>query len=126
MDDQHYRDYCLRLLQNFADMIGAEAARSSEDDPLRELAAGFEAIARGEDLYDRGPDLVARLFAGCPQLAPAFPREVLWFLGGDCLHFMPDEELSVFQALDDRRADAAAQGRVLDYHEEKAKLLKLQ
>ena len=32
-------------------MIGAEAARSSEDDPLRELAAGFEAIANARPWY---------------------------------------------------------------------------
>ena len=126
MDDDQYRHYCLGLLANFADLIDAEAEKASEGDPIRDLAAGFRTIAGGEDLYERGPGLVALLFSSCPQLAPALPREVLWFLGGDCLHYMPDSELNAFQSLEEMRAEAAARGEVLDYHAEKAKLLKLQ
>ncbi len=126
MDDQQYREYCLGLLKNFADLAAAEAARASDTDPIHELAAGFAAIASGDGLYERGPNLVAGLFASCQQLAPAFPRELLWFQGGDCLHYMPDDELAVFQRLDEMRVDAAAAGEVLDYHGEKSKLLKLQ
>jgi hypothetical protein len=126
MDDQRYREYCLDLLGKFAGMVGKEAQNSSEEDPIRELAEGFAIIATGEGLYERGPGLAAQLFASCPQLAPAFPRELLWFIGGDCLHYMPDEELAVFQQLEEIRAGAAARGEVLDFHAEKAKLLKLQ
>ena len=126
MDDQHYREYCLDVLGKFARIVEQEAANASEKDPIRGLAEGFATIATGEALYERGPGLVALLFASCPQLAPVFPRELLWFLGGDCLHYMPDEELAAFQKLEEMRVDAAARGEVLDYHAEKAKLLKLQ
>jgi hypothetical protein len=77
-------------------------------------------------VYDQGPELVSQLFANCPQLAPLFPRELLWFMGGDCLHIMGDDELAAFQELDELRAEAAAQGLVVDYHAEKARLLNLQ
>ena len=93
---------------------------------MLELAAGFTRLANGEDVYELGPALVSRLFASCPQHAPLFPRELLWFIGGDCLHYMPDEELYQFQQLDDLRSEAAARGELLDYHAERGKLLKLQ
>jgi hypothetical protein len=126
MDDRQYRAHCLGLLHNFAELMGRESAKASPDDPIRELAAGFEAIASGEGLYERGPGLIALLFTSCPHLAPVFPRELLWFLGGDCLHYLSDTELEAFQILDEKRLEAAASGELLDYHSEKAKLLKLQ
>ena len=126
MNDTQYREYCLALAARFAERLEQEAKNASADDPLRELSAGFAELARGEGIYDRGPALVSRLFSSCPHLSPLFPRELLWFIGGDCLHLMPDEELAQFQQLDDKRAEAAARGEVLDYHGEHGKLLKLQ
>ena len=126
MNDAQYRELCLQMATRFADKIGEEAGKSSPDDPLRQLAAGFVEIASGEGIYERGPELVRKLFSSCPQLAPDFPRDLLWFIGGDCLHLMSDEELAAFQSLDDLRADAEAAGEAFDYHEERAKLLNLQ
>ena len=126
MNDSDYRQYCLDLLGQFSEQMARETKQASPDDPLRELAEQFAEIASGKDLYETGPAIVNRLFASCPQLAPSLPREILWFLGGDCLHFMPDDELQVFQELDDMRQNAAAAGETLDYQQAKAKLLKLQ
>ena len=126
MNDSQYREICLEMAAEFARQIGMEAQRCSPDDPLRELAAGFTDIAAGTGIYERGPGLVRKLFSNCPHLTPVFPRDLLWFIGGECLHFMADEELAMFQQLDESRAAAAARGEVLDYHSERAKLLKLQ
>ncbi len=126
MDDNQYRELCLEMAASFAARLNQEAERTSEGDPLRELAAGFSEIAGGEGIYERGPALVAKLFSNCPELAPVFPRDLLWFIGGDCLHLMPDEELDSFQQLDEKRTEAAARGERLDYYEERAKLLNLQ
>lgn len=126
MNDQQYRDYCLELLSRFAQLMDKQSQQTSSDDPFRELAGEFQQLAAGTDLYDSGPQLVSKLFSSCPQLAPAFPRELLWFLGGECLHYMPDEELEQFQQLDELRLEAAANGEEMDYQQERAKLLKLQ
>lgn len=126
MNDSEYREMCLEMAGRFAKRIGEEAAKSSPDDPLRKLAEGFARIAGGDGIYEEGPRLVRKLFSSCPQLAPDFPRDLLWFIGGDCLHLMSDEELAKFQQLDEMRAEAAARDEVLDYHEERAKLLNLQ
>jgi hypothetical protein len=126
MNDTQYRELCLEMAASFTERLTEEAERSSANDPIRELAAGFRDIAGGEGIYERGPGLIRTLFANCPDLAPMFPRDLLWFLGGDCLHLMSDEELASFQLLDEKRTDAAARGELLDYHEERAKLLNLQ
>ena len=50
-----------------------------------------------------GQDLVSQIFQRYPQIAHLVPRDLLWFFGGDCLHFMPDEEIEMYQALEERR-----------------------
>ncbi len=40
-----------------------------------------------------------------PQLTPIVPRDLLWFLGGDCLHFLTDDEISQFQKIEDKVAN---------------------
>ncbi|MFT6260696.1 MAG: hypothetical protein ACJASH_001254, partial [Bermanella sp.] len=40
-----------------------------------------------------------------PTYAPHLGREVLWYFGGEALHFMPDPEIEKFQALDDMMAE---------------------
>lgn len=87
----------------------------------------FKAVSLGElDLYTDGSSLVSRLFTTYPDFSPTFPRELLWFLGGDCLHFMPDDEIALYQALEEQREETAARGEIIDFTAARAKLLKLQ
>lgn len=126
MNDLQYRQHCMELMTSFAELMDKQSERASSDDPLRELASGFRLLTSGADLYDNGPPLVAKLFSSCPHLAPSFPRELLWFLGGECLLYMPDEEIDLFEKLDDMRTEAVAAGELFDYREVHANLLKLQ
>ncbi len=57
-----------------------------------------------------GQDLISQVFHRYPQIAHLVPRDLLWFFGGDCLHFMPDEEIDLFQRLDERRYEAEERG----------------
>ncbi|MDP3367055.1 MAG: PA2817 family protein, partial [Pseudomonas sp.] len=43
-----------------------------------------------------GQDLISQVFHRYPQIAHLVPRDLLWFFGGDCLHFMPDEEIALY------------------------------
>ncbi|MEE4189965.1 MAG: PA2817 family protein [Halieaceae bacterium] len=126
MNDSEYRAFCLELAASFAARLSQEAEKTSPEDPLRSLASGFEALARGEALYEEGPALVNTLFTHAPEFAPLFPRDLLWFIGGDCLHFMPDEELAKYQQLEDMRIAAQDEDTPFDYRAERAKLLNLQ
>jgi hypothetical protein len=127
MKDDHYLKYCRDLLAAFAGDLGNRVAELPADDPLARLADAFQRIARDEEeLYTEGPALVTRLFSNFPHFAPLFPRDLLWFFGGECLHFMPDEEITQHQQLEELRAAAAAEGRVLDMVAARAQLTQLQ
>ena len=66
-----------------------------------------------------GQDLISQVFHRYPQIAHLVPRDLLWFFGGDCLHFMPDEEIDLFQRLDERRFEAEQNDEPFDWNREK-------
>ncbi|MND64378.1 hypothetical protein D3C80_557140 [compost metagenome] len=66
-----------------------------------------------------GQDLISQVFHRYPQIAHLVPRDLLWFFGGDCLHFMPDEEIDLFQRLDERRFEAEQNDEPFDWNLEK-------
>lgn len=131
MNDEQYLERARELFTEFAKILVTRTQHLPEDDSLRALAAAFEEVNAGTSadsarLYADAPGLVTRLFTTYPDFAPTFPRELLWFLGGDCLHFMPDDEIDVYQQLDELRAQAAANGELFDLRKARAKLLNLQ
>ncbi|MVW77111.1 PA2817 family protein [Pseudomonas xionganensis] len=66
-----------------------------------------------------GQDLISQIFQRYPQIAHLIPRDLLWFFGGDCLHYMPDEEIAMYQLLDERRFQAEEDGEPFDWNQEK-------
>lgn len=127
MNDEHYLQHCCDLLQSFSRQLAGHTAELPPNDPLRELVEAFAGLVPGEPaFYETGALLLSRLFTTYPELAPLVPRQLLWFFGGDCLHFMADEEVEQFQQLDDLRREAAARGETLDLREARAKLMNLQ
>ena len=127
MNDEQYLQHCRQQLRKYAEDLTERTRHLAPEDSLRELALAFGELAAGQrDLYAEGTILVSRLFTTYPDFAPAFPRDLLWFFGGDCLHYMPDEEIDQFQQLDAMRRRAAAQGERLNLRDARAKVLKLQ
>ena len=127
MNDDQYLEHCRELLAEFATALLSRTENLPEGDSLRELAESFSAMgASSEDFYSRGPVLIDRLFTTYTDFAPTLPRELLWFFGGDCLHYMPDEEIAQFQQLEDMRLEAEGRGETFILREAKAKLLNLQ
>ncbi|MEO8492671.1 PA2817 family protein [Pseudomonas sp.] len=66
-----------------------------------------------------GQDLMSQVILRYPQIAHLVPRDLLWFFGGDCLHFMPDDELDLYQALEERRYEAEQNDEPFDWNQEK-------
>jgi hypothetical protein len=127
MNDQQYLEHCDGLLTDYAKSLRQCTEHVTAGDPVLDLVEGFENLsAPTADIYEEGPALIKRLFTTYPELAPALPRQLLWFFGGDCLHYMPDEEIDRFQQLEDRRLDAATKGEVFNLRDARAKLLNLQ
>lgn len=46
-------------------------------------------------------ELLARFIRCYANLVPLIKRELLWFIGGECLHFLGDEELALYQQLEE-------------------------
>lgn len=125
MNDEQYLQRCRELWQTFARTLAQRTAALEPEDPLRALALEFAQLpADDTDWYVQAPQLIARLFTTFPEFAPTLPRELLWFLGGDCLHYMPDEEIALYQELDEQRSQAAARGELIDFEQARAKLQK--
>src|SRR6056297_1230822 len=102
MNDEQYLQHCQALLADFANALQGRTQDLPADDPLRALAEGFVKLTTDcDDLYVDGPPLIHRLFTTYPEIAPLLPRQLLWFFGGDCLHFMPDDEIAQFQELEE-------------------------
>ncbi|WP_313740059.1 PA2817 family protein [Pseudomonas sp.] len=72
-----------------------------------------------------GQDLICQVIQRYPQVAHLVPRDLLWFFGGDCLHFMPDDELDLYQQLEERRYEAERNEEPFDWNQEK-QLLSMQ
>lgn len=126
MNDEQYREHCMALLGDFAQTLAVRTADLPADHPIIALAAGFQSLVDPiNDVYSLGPDLVATLFNTFTEFAPTFPRQLLWFFGGDCLHYLTDEEIAQFQQLEELRAAAAHCGETFNIEEARAKLLNL-
>lgn len=127
MDDTRYSEYCRQLLRDYCGALVQQLGELPADDPLADLLLALaELPERQDDIHNPGIEISTRLFTTYPQLAQTYPRDLLWFFGGECLHLMPDEEIAEYQKLDELRAAAVARGDTLNYREEKAKLLNLQ
>lgn len=120
-----YLDHHLALL---AHLRGILVALGEAEQILDDSHALF--LERFDELLDRlpddseaslylGQDLISQIFQRYPQIAHLVPRDLLWFFGGDCLHFMPDEEIELFQRLDERRFEAAQNDEPFDWNQEK-------
>ncbi|WP_279248288.1 PA2817 family protein [Candidatus Marimicrobium litorale] len=121
MNDDQYLKHNLSVLEAFSAALATRTRELPDGHPLHELAREFRALSETQtNLYPQGHTLVARLFNTFNEFAPTFPRSLLWFFGGDCLHYLTDEEISQFQQLDELRLAAAERGEVLDLEQARA------
>ena len=87
-------------------MLLGQARSQSEREDFDPLVASLERLqeavqAQEADYEILGQDLLLRLHRRFPSLWEAVDRHLLWFFGGELLHFLSDEELDAFQARED-------------------------
>ena len=66
-----------------------------------------------------GQDILTQVITRYPQIAHLIPRDLLWFFAGDCLHYLSDEEIDMYQALEERRYEAEQNDEPFDWNQEK-------
>lgn len=74
-----------------------------------------------EDHYVIGQQLIGQIIANYPHITPLINRDLLWLLGGDALHYLADEEISLYQQVEDKLYEQANG----DFKSIKANLLSL-
>ena len=66
-----------------------------------------------------GQDIMCQVIERYPQIAHLVPRDLLWYFGGACFNFLSDEELDMYEALEERRHEAEENGEPFDWNQEK-------
>ena len=111
--------YHLELLNETLSRIEKAAANESgviDADILQQFRDVIDQLTEHRDsAYDAGQDLFSKIGTHQPQLMPAVDRALLWFFGGECMHFLSVEEITRFQHLDEMAAEAEAEGKEYDY-----------
>lgn len=118
-------DYHLQLLHHLRTILVALA--EAEQIPEESHALFLERFDELPTLLQQSPlqsqylgqDLMCQVMQRYPQIAHLVPRDLLWFFGGDCLHFMPDAELQLYQQLEEMRYEAEQSGIPFDWVEQK-------
>lgn len=106
------KQYCTQQLQRLAQEVSEQApfSQANEELPLSESDQRFidtliylanEECPHDEQFFEQGQWLVAQTVANQGHITQLIPRDLFWYFAGDCLHFMPDEEISKFQQLDE-------------------------
>ena len=124
--DQEYYTYHMELLSAFSAQIQQlppfnEESPSEDDQEFLVALAQLQQSSQGINFLEQGQILMCRVVGSYPHLMPLLYRDLLWFFGGDCLHYMPDEEITVFQRLDEQREYAKQQQVPFSYKEARAK-----
>lgn len=127
--DKAYLEFHLRLLNAFLERVKEqppfclETCEQEDQDFFRDLTELSH--SGGGDLLIQGQQLFCRIVAAYPHLMPLVPRDLLWFFGGDCLHYMPDEEIRIFQQLDELRQSAIEANEPFSYENARLKTMGL-
>lgn len=82
-------------------------------DQFAALVGDFE--QHRSEAYEDGQTLLVRLVRAYPQFVPLVARDLFWLFGGECLHFMSDEEIEQFQQLEETLAELETTESSVDY-----------
>ncbi|WP_281647511.1 PA2817 family protein [Parendozoicomonas sp. Alg238-R29] len=98
------------ILAEFVEKLPKALAEVVQEEQQQELMENLHQACNELDTdqangWHLGQNWLFSFIGNHPQLTPVVPRDLLWFFGGDCLHFLTDEEISRFQQIEDRVAE---------------------
>lgn len=122
---QFHRTLLQALQQATAQTLPADELSEEDQELLEQLDRITNSKAFDDAFFATGQWVLCRIVAAYPLLAPQVPRDLFWLFGGDCLHFMPDEEIALYQQLDELRFEAENDNTVFDYEKQRARIFGL-
>lgn len=122
---QFHRKLLQALQQAAAQAMPVNELSEEDQTLLSQLDLLANSKSFDETFIATGQQALCRIVAAYPHLAPQVPRDLFWLFGGDCLHYMPDEEISLYQQLDELRFEAENDNTDFDYEKQRARILGL-
>jgi len=121
----HYTQYLkhhVNLLQAFFDsaqqappFVQTDTGDDDAETFIATLKDLCEMSEHNNEMNEKGQWLVSRVVSAYSHLMPLLNRDLLWFFGGNCLHYMPDDEIAFYQQLEELRFSAEEAGHDFDY-----------
>lgn len=125
-----YHRYHLALLNSLFDTLRAQSllmTQVPEESNLLFLERFEELVtqleAGDQDALYSGQEILCQVISRYPQVAHIIPRDLLWYFGGDCLHYMPDDEIAQYQLLDEHQAEATERGEEFNWEQARQLLM---
>lgn len=107
----YHRQLLVALQQTLVKLPPFNAEQPSREDEefMTVLSRLCEDPRACDDDVHLGQQMINAIVTRYPHITPMVPRDLFWFFGGDCLHFLGDEEIAVFQQLDETYHDLLTQ-----------------
>lgn len=97
------------------DPFNREHLAEEEQDFIEKLEALCDTAPQpSPDFLFDAQELMGRFIRCYPNLVPLMRRELLFFVGGECLHFLGDEELALYQEVDEQLYEQEQAGNDVD------------
>ena len=91
-----------KLTQLYKQLDNTRESKVLSDAMLHQLERIIDQLVQHSDAaWQDASSWLANAMSVAPQIAPMIDRELLWFFGGDCLHYLTDEEIDRFQRLEE-------------------------
>jgi predicted small metal-binding protein len=124
---EHQQALITALYNHCKDTLPFSSDQASETDQafIEQLKQLTESEKGDDDYTFRGQHLITQIIANYPHITPEVSRDLMWLLGGDCLHFMSDEEIELYQKIEEHIYEEHNQGKELTFNEAKTTIFKL-
>ena len=97
---QYHRQQLTELEVNLPEALSTVIAESQKQELMENLKSAYLEFDNGE--WSLLQYWMYSFIGNHPQFTPLIPRDLLWYLGNDCLHFLTDDEISQFQRVEDK------------------------
>ena len=122
-----YFNHHLQLLTDLCQVCLEQAPfnQPQASDTDKEIIEGLKSLSTAPAFNDEfqylGQSVLTRIIANYPHITASISRDLLWFFAGDCLHFMGDDEITLYQQIDELLNEQPA----MDYADAKASVFQL-